>query len=1026
MPCWNSGQVTKAISRAAQTNAASASYFLASHSPFRQITDLKSTGRNVNEEDVYTDLFSNSHAQVQAFVMGEPGTGKSHLIRWLYERCRYEIREGETTDDKQRIVLVTRGNGSLKDALGQIVRQLGSEFEQHIHRVQGAIDRITGQTARAMLLAELALEIDTRWVNEHARDPLPPSHRHLGEALRSNGFGKWMMRGGGVIDQIIQRLTDGSTTDDRETSPIFQADDFDVPAVAFKAQEVSRQVLDFVEDLKEEPDTRKLIADTLNIALSDAIRSLTGLKGSDLLDIFNEIRRQLGPTRQLLVLIEDVSIFELDQDVVNAFEPRSGEGLCRMVAILGITTNGWRLMLDNQKQRATHQFEVGGDTAKNWASDRNEVAKFTARYLNTIRSEDEVIRTIAADRFTGDIRRSRCDECPWKPECHAAFGYADFGNDVAVGMFPFNLNAPQAMLRALTAVSYKSQRGLLEDVLLPALEFEKSFQSLVSREFPNPAYFRVQPNPIQFWTAGFLPRYCNGAGWSERAKNRLRFLAQIWFNEQTAELLAGRLSPLLGPLGFPSFSGKVVEPPEPPEPPLPGGTSIKPPPPIIVDKELIRLLGLLDSWHDGSPLKEDSKFRELLVAFISKCINWQDHPGVPITEKKRLFTGGSAIPRIENQSAKPSGKYAFDFPRDAETHGLLQGLLMLNRSPSKTWDFAHGEAHKRSVSRWLRKHRSKVAESVNPADPGIVQGSLRAAVHALALIAFLRDRRNLPSDRVERISCLFRPVWSVSERPVIMTPEFQRIVEDLEEKHSNLSDFVVQEVGAGQGSSDPKDFINPLPILNILNDLSKDFRLLPAPEEAGDSYWSPRFLTVDQLRKGAFQNIHDRLAKEREAMARAVGSISSFVTAAGFTSGNPRERISQCLEEFKELIDEQQGPPQRRGVLEFPDESFEKLWKEKLFQDTNVRSSWAVAYDEGIRISISESDLDIVVFNPRRLKECRDVLLIAERHVELLESHLEDEMKTDGGGGDNRIELLEVLDEIGKLLDTEGAQTTTT
>lgn len=1017
LPCWSREQVAKVISITAQTSADSTSSFLAAHSPFRQILDGKTKGRTVSEEEVFKDIFSKSRGQIQAFVKGDPGTGKSHLIRWLYERCQHGIREAENTRDEKRVVLVTRGNGSLKDALSQIVRQLGSEFERHINRVQGAIDRLSGQTARAMLLAELALEIDTKWVNEHSRAPLPPALRRLGESLRSDGFGTWMMREGSVIDQIIQRLTVSSTVEDRETFPSFQSSDFDVPVVAFRRQEVSQQVYNFIaEDLKEEPETRDLVAATLNTALNDAIRSLTGLKGSDLLTIFTEIRRQLGSDRQLLILIEDVSVTGLDQDIVNAFEPRNEEGLCRMIAILGITTNAWDRMPDNQKQRATHQFEVGGDTVNSWVSDREEVGKFTARYLNAIRSTDEEIHAIAEDRFNGDIRKSRCEDCPCKQECHSAFGYADFGNNVTVGMFPFNMNAPQAMLKNLSEARYKSQRGLLDRILLPALD--QSFSSLNNRDFPRSQFFAIQPPPIQYWIAGFIPRYCNSAGWNDSMKSRLRFLAQLWFDEPTAEALAAGIKPLLKPLGFPEFSGKV-------EGKLPK-TQPKPQtgnPPIEsvektteFDKELQRLNALLEKWHDGEPLKEDNKFRGLLSSLLITSIRWRDSRCIPISEKKRLIDmGGTNVPRIEGQTMRPSGTYFFDFPRDNETLEILQSLLMLSRSPSKNWDFSHGEVHKRSVSRWLRKHRSRVIQSVQPKMSGTSIDILRPAVQALALVAFLRDRKHLSSDRVERIASLFKPIWEPSESPVVMSPELRQIVHDLEEKHSSLRDFVVQELGAGQGDSTPNDFIDSRPLLDILDAFEKDFNFDSPPEEADSGYWGPRFSSVKNLRKGAFQTIPDRLIKEREAVLKAVQSVESFVNTAGFEVGDLRERLVLCMEEFKSLIEMQRGSQHKKGLLEIHNESFETLWKERLFQDANVRSSWSVAFERASEVS-SESDVScLLVFNPCKIKQCCNALDLASIHLELIERHLQDELEVVGVGGDSRSLLLADLEVIANL-----------
>ena len=418
MPCWTQEQVSKVISLTAQTSASSASYFLAAHSPFRQIIDGKSLGSTLNEEEVFKNVFSKARGQVQAFVRGEPGTGKSHLIRWLKERSEYAARQKADGLANFQLVIVTRGNGSLKDALGQIVQQLGRDFERHISRVQGAIDRLSDQTARATLLSELALELSTRWTNEHRRAPLEKRLRHLGDALNAPGIGRWLKRDGGVIHQVIRRLTEQSTAEDRENFPSFNLADLDIPPAYLSPAQNPGEAIQLADDMAEELETKELAVSALNTALADAVRALTGLKGDDLVKIFTEIRRQLGPKKSLGVFIEDVSVTGLDQDVINAFEPREADGLCRMVAILGITDNGWLRLPDNLRQRATHIYEVGGSTVTQWASDAVEVAKFTARYLNAVRSSDEDIAAAAEDRFEGNIRKSACDGCLSKSDCH--------------------------------------------------------------------------------------------------------------------------------------------------------------------------------------------------------------------------------------------------------------------------------------------------------------------------------------------------------------------------------------------------------------------------------------------------------------------------------------------------------------------------------------------------------------------------------------------------------------------------------
>jgi hypothetical protein len=777
--------------------------------------------------------------------------------------------------------------------------------------------------------------------------------------------------------------------------------------------------LEFVDDLREEPDTREEVAAALNTALQDGIRGLTGLQGSDLFGIFEKIRRQLGPSRELVVFIEDVSASSggLDQDIINAVEPRSGDGLCRLIAVLGIADFGWDRLLKNVQDRATHIYDVGGHTVEQWAADPDRVARFTARYLNAIRSTDAEIHDIASTRFDGDVRQSRCGDCPQKVECHTAFGSVEFGQGVTVGMFPFSPRAPKAMLEHIADARYKSQRGLLDRIILPILD--KSFQSFSAQEFPRPQLFAVNAPQIPFWSAGFLPRYCNSPSWSEDRKNRLRFLAQFWVNATTAEALAAALKRLLKPLGFPEFSDQVAA--QPPPRVTPGGATppprVLPPQPPPADQELNRLLGLLDKWRGGEELNEDNRFRELLGAFLSRCIIWEDHNGVPIAEKKRLIDlPGSRFPRIEGQSMRPGGTtHFFDFPRDDETLGLLQGLLTLSRTPSKAWDFPHGEAHKRNVSRWLRKNRLRVVQSVHPPQATIARESLRSAVQALALAAFLRDRKPLAQVPAERIASLFQPVWSESTRPTVLSTELQDIIKDLELRHKSLSDFLIQEVGAGQGVFVPKDFINPLPLLTALDEFEKELKFTPPPQEVETGFWSSRFSAVKDLRRGAFESVPARVKKEQIAISEAVKEVDSFVTTAGFKGEDRSQRLVKSLEALNSLIDLQRGTAAAPGVLPFPDQPFETLWQKGLIQDSTVCTSWSATVSAGETLKSSSTLAEVATFNPSKLAECRDALRVIKKHLELLDSHLSDEEKPSGGEGGSRAKLLAVLEEIAKL-----------
>jgi hypothetical protein len=1015
LPCWTRDNVPKVISLTAQTSASSAAHFLAAHSPFRRIADAKSSGRTLTEEEVFNDVFSKARRQVQAFVKGEPGTGKSHLIRWLKLRSDYAAEHREQGMEQFRFVLVSRGNGSLKDALGQIVVQLGKEFAPHIADVHSAIDKLSQATARAMLLSQLALELDTRWTNEHGRPSLDRALRHFGQALRANGFGRWLKRDGGLIHQRIQLLTEPSTVDQREAPPLFTPEELYVPETYLTPAENPGQVIEFAEDLKEDTETLELAVQTLNTALNDAISGLTGLTGSDLLKIFNKIRRQLGPKRALAVFIEDVSVTGLDQDVVNAFEPRDDSDLCKMVAVLGITSNAWDRMPDNLRQRATNVFEVGGDTVNDWVANVEDVTKFAARYLNAVRLGDKEIHEVAQERFDGDITRSHCEMCPARVECHEVFGKVDFPNSVTVGLFPFTTAAPHAMLQRLSEARYKSQRGLLDRILLPALD--QSFDSLVQREFPHFQLFAVTPPSLLLWP-GFVNRYCNGARWDDVAKSRLRFLAHFWVGGGSADELASALKPFLQPLGLPAFSAAAASPPKKDGKPVPP-PSDKPLP--VSNPQLERLIALLDAWRDGQQLKEDNKFRDLLGELLNRSIRWQDHRQIPISEKKRLLKG-NMFPHIDGQTMNPRSSYLFSFNRDADTYSLLHSLLLFSYAPQKTWDFEHGELHKREVSRWLRKHRARAIESIQPDPPSLTQGVLRPTVEALALLAILRDRRNFPEDRAGRISSLLAPAWDESAKPVILSSDLQAVANDLQQKYLSLRDLIVQELGAGQGDAKPTDFLDPLPLLALLEAFEKKMDFHPPPSEAEQSYWGPRFTAVRTLARGAFATIPSRIQNEREAIAKAAQAGPDFVKKAGSEEFDTHKAFENCLEELTEVIGLQRGTQHKKAILPLPNESFDQLWQRKLLQTSDTRISWANALAKAGELAKEKDPATLLAFNPARLQEAIYALKVIEAHLDLLDKHLSDEEEQGGADGDSRPKLLAALNGIEQLADTKESQ----
>lgn len=121
--CWTA-DVAKAMFRVEALEGNEA-IFLATHSPIRGFTVSGARADEIKTFDERGVLEAISPPYVHhAFcvVEGEPGSGKSHLIRWLYVNWP---KNGRDTP-----LLLQRSDGSLEGALAQLREKLPSEFRE--------------------------------------------------------------------------------------------------------------------------------------------------------------------------------------------------------------------------------------------------------------------------------------------------------------------------------------------------------------------------------------------------------------------------------------------------------------------------------------------------------------------------------------------------------------------------------------------------------------------------------------------------------------------------------------------------------------------------------------------------------------------------------------------------------------------------------------------------------------------------------------------------------------------------------
>ena len=1009
-PCWNSDGVAKAIgTTVAAVDRESVPYFLSAHSPFKYVADLRNPRSQIGEEEVFREIFSPSRSEVLAVIKGEPGTGKSHLVHWLKLRTDFASDSGEAGFANVTRVLVQRENGSLKDALRQIIEQLGPSFQRELQKVNNAIERLSVGTARATLLSELVLELEHRW-GDRGRIPIPSKFRHLGLLLRSQGTQRWFLRDEGVIAQTISRLTENTAEEHRETFPAFTEEELSIPAQYRSPNENVRDVINLLDNFSVEPEQIPEAAKILNEALLEAKRELTGLRGSNLQSVFQEIRKKLGPSRVLALFIEDVSVTGFDRDVINALEPQHRDGLCKMVAVIGITSNGWNLLETAQKQRVAPAFEIGAEMTKRWIDDPVAVGEFTARYLNSVRLKPSQVERLAKARFgQKDLTISACEGCPVKEECHQTFGHQRIG-EVDVGFFPFNAKAPRALLSRLRVAAdgsgvMRTQRGLLNSIVRPILD--AALSDLRDSKFPAPRMVPVEQVAIPVWDR-FRTDYLGGANWDERSRARLEFLAIFWIEARDVPTLAALLKPFLKPLKFPAFTRQIAPPPIKP-PPL--GPVPPPPPPGPIDTALEKELTLLKSWIGGGPLNRDSEFRNLIGRVISSSIAWEDQRTVPIT----IFNDrvkGSGFPRFEGQPSRVANQpFFFEIERSDSSFGVMNALVRFAHAPNGSWSYEGGQRDQRTVVRWVRKNREKIIGVAAFAPPEAKQRAIAAAAGILLVASSLRDRQ-IPASQEDKINALMSPAWDEEHRPTTLGRELREIVHDVERRAPSLQRLLVETLGLGQGRAEPSGFINPVPLLEAISDFERNGAIQALPAEALSGAQKTYFDPIKSV--GPLADLKRRVDDERKAIDASISEIARSFDGFGVPISNPTEDLPKALAQLVSTFEVQQGAVGKEPALPCPDPDFDRLWADGRL-GKNAKQ-WGAVMKGATDAVGSKTALAVLTFDPAALKEFQEITTIVNEHLDTVVKHLTQiEADLRKRGGDKRAELLASLDALSAM-----------
>lgn len=466
--------------------------FLATHSP---VEDFQVGGSHSSDISEHTEqglldaLSASSNHHAFCVVEGEPGSGKSHLIRWLAVRW--------PKDEPLQPLLIQRLDGSLQGTLQQLQRALPDDHQHLFEQVGRPQDRTLAGRA-GLFLKTLAQSLRPNFFVNPPEDAEWCERFGLAEILDDTSLvDQWK-----APERIIELLSGKKGKRDQELARFNLQDMAELElllrplkpptprAVRFKNElkkeaQAIRQLTEqelvnpnIQEDLRRRFDYSYKLVDALNDRHNSAVQNVLGISTDGLKELFLRLRRALRG-RRLVLLLEDITAWEgVDRQLIDVLvtnvETRRDQDLCPMISVVGVTPAYFqnRSFQANYTQRITHHIRLGNPSD---TQDYQEVSAlrtpksqiaFAARYLRATRAS---VQRLTEWNGGPDSVPNRCNTCRHKEPCHR-----EFGNHDGVGLFPFTEQAITRLYGLLRdpqhMATYQTPRGMLQGVLSPTLQ----------------------------------------------------------------------------------------------------------------------------------------------------------------------------------------------------------------------------------------------------------------------------------------------------------------------------------------------------------------------------------------------------------------------------------------------------------------------------------------------------------------------------------------------------------------------------
>lgn len=693
----------------------------------------------LSEEQVYNRYIMNHENEHQfLLVMGEPGTGKSHLIRWFAARFRQAALEDEV------VLFIRRNDNTLKGTLRQLLELpevVNIPNKEVYDRLVNAAATIDNRKLRFKIYQEFIVEIESDDESEILSNT---EKRRLLAFLQDEDVQNRLMEDNYAIDRIYNKVSESANLASRDVTPLFNANDFKIDVdfsdelIAHEASKNARKMADaLLADDDFELTCR--IVQYMNTHVDEVIQQCAGLKPGDLEEVFYEIRKELNRQgKNLTILIEDITAFTgINLALLNALMARHDGmneklGLCRLRSVVGTTIEYFKTYFkDNYQQRVTKYFVIPNNA---FGETEEGLCEFVGRYLNVMSLPFETVNLWASNGANEE-------EYPIHETVEGQYWDSFLLEDgKALNLFPFTKNAIRNLYNCILENMHRTPRFLLRDVI------ERVLKDYFMNRDGFPGFQIERPNLIPVWNPNEHRQYLRRQVNDEEFR-RLELFIRIWGDANVYEekapdtdevFLGGINKRCYRNLGLAEVDGYKVEFSASSQK---SGTGYKAESAaktqkqeeIAVKENVVEQaqidyqngLNTLDVWIGGGTLNIGAttkdvvhltKARDELNSFLYSAIKWQEE-GVSLDNINRINLSYKGLVGFERQS-RGLDKFLVILHATHETLVLMEAFLAyvtLGRKGSNeySWDFPNAQRHLYNVQLWLEKNKGKIIYAVN-------------------------------------------------------------------------------------------------------------------------------------------------------------------------------------------------------------------------------------------------------------------------------------------------------------------------